>query len=221
MRSAPRSSRRPTARARRRRIADRVRARARSLRARGRMSGRACPNSYRRSSTGSHLLVGRRDSPRAAAVTPDVLVTSSRASPSSRAHALLGSPTEILHATSNTPLPTAPHHAAPEPLRQLLDERFIELGLDLDGDDLEGFEKGDETPMWSITEEVGRLVLSPSQGVWTYLAGSLEGLDFPMRVRLVERLSRYLTYKRRASVPDGEDAEKVARVPPGRGADLR
>lgn len=97
-----------------------------------------------------------------------------------------------------------------EPLRQLLDERFVELGLDLEDDDLEGFEKGNETPTWSITEEVGRLVLSPSQGVWTYLAGSLEGLDFPMRVRLVERLSRYLTYKQVTFLPDLLNAAKEA-----------
>ncbi|MEO7327254.1 MAG: SNF2-related protein [Minicystis sp.] len=89
-----------------------------------------------------------------------------------------------------------------EPLRQLLHPRFIELGLDLEDDDLEGFEHGGETPRWTITEEVGKLVLSPVQGVWSRLAGQLEALDFPMRVRLIEKLSRYLTYKQVTFLPD-------------------
>jgi hypothetical protein len=89
-----------------------------------------------------------------------------------------------------------------EPLRQILDDRFVELGLDLEEDDLEGFEKGDEIPSWTITEEVAKLVLSPSRGLWTYLSGGLEGLDFPTRVRMVERLSRYLTYKQVTFLPE-------------------
>lgn len=89
-----------------------------------------------------------------------------------------------------------------EPLHQILDDRFVELGLDLEEDDLEGFEKGDDAPMWTITEDVARLVLAPSQGLWTFLAGGLEGLDFPTRVRLVERLARYLTYKQVTFLPE-------------------
>lgn len=97
-----------------------------------------------------------------------------------------------------------------EPLRQLLDDRYVELGLDLEDDDLEGYEKGDETPTWTITEDIGRLVLSPSKGLWTYLAGQLEGLTFPTRVRIVERLARYLTYKQVTFLPELLAAAKQA-----------
>jgi hypothetical protein len=97
-----------------------------------------------------------------------------------------------------------------EPLAQLLDDRFVELGLDLVDDDLEGFEVGDEMPTWTITEDVARLVITPRQGLWTYLKSGLEGLDFELRVRMVERLARYLTYRQVPFLPELLHAAKLS-----------
>lgn len=82
-----------------------------------------------------------------------------------------------------------------ESLRNLIAPDYIRFGLDLDEDDFESDSMGDEVPRWDISERVARMVLGNGDSLWEALTGSLEKLSPNMRVRLVEQLARYLTYK--------------------------
>ncbi|NUQ72876.1 MAG: DEAD/DEAH box helicase family protein [Polyangiaceae bacterium] len=80
-------------------------------------------------------------------------------------------------------------------LDALTSPEFLTLGLDLTLDDLENDEAGRETPEWSISAEGAALATQHRPHLWGYLSSELEGLDFDVRVQVVERLARFLTYR--------------------------
>ena len=80
-------------------------------------------------------------------------------------------------------------------LRSLLDSDYVRLGLDLAEDDFEDDSIGDEQPRWEITERIVRMVLGNGGSLWEGQSDLLNGLSLELRVRVVEQLARYLTYK--------------------------
>lgn len=80
-------------------------------------------------------------------------------------------------------------------LDSLLHEDFVQLGLDLEKDEFEADASGEDLPSWRITERTAVLVLGVEGSLWEYLVEPLEKLPRPLRVRVVEQLARYLTYK--------------------------
>lgn len=82
-----------------------------------------------------------------------------------------------------------------EYVRALLDPAFVQLGLDLTEDEFENDSVGDEQPQWQITEDIVKLVLGGAGSLWELLSPQLKPLSRELRVRVVEQLGRYLTYK--------------------------
>jgi hypothetical protein len=82
-----------------------------------------------------------------------------------------------------------------ESFKNLIAPDYIRFGLDLDEDEYETGSTGEEQPRWEISERVARMVLGEEGTLWDALKGSLDELSPRMRVRLVEQLARYLTYK--------------------------
>lgn len=82
-----------------------------------------------------------------------------------------------------------------EALDRLCNPQYVVLGYDLVKDDLEEHCVGDRPPTWRISEEDAELVLSPRPHLWTFLQGPLLDVPADLRVRTVERLARYLTFK--------------------------
>lgn len=80
-------------------------------------------------------------------------------------------------------------------LQNLCDPGYLEFGLDLEDDDYEHDSTGDDQPQWHISERVARIVIGDSGSCWESMVGLLDGLPPNRRVRLVEQLARYLTYK--------------------------
>ena len=79
---------------------------------------------------------------------------------------------------------------------RLLDEKFVHFGFDLLADKFEGDSIGEDQPTWEITERTAQLVLGDGGSLWERLSDILGLLsDAQLRVRVVEQLSRYLTYK--------------------------
>ena len=75
------------------------------------------------------------------------------------------------------------------------DPRYIQLGFDLVADDLEDDTHGEHTPTWQVSHEHARRVVSARPHLWSYFTGDIYDLPSVRRVRLVERLARYLTYR--------------------------
>ncbi len=92
-------------------------------------------------------------------------------------------------------------HISPDALRRLTDERFVELGYDLEEDDVETDSRGTLTPSWRIDEDATRLVIAPSH-LWSYVKGKLEEVPADLRVRTVEQLASYLTSWHQPFLPD-------------------
>src|SRR5262249_35731253 len=82
-----------------------------------------------------------------------------------------------------------------EAISNLCDPHFLRFGLDLLDDGDEKGTVGDERPTWEISERVARMVLGERGSLWESLSPQLAPLQFPIRVRLVEQLARYLTFK--------------------------
>lgn len=78
---------------------------------------------------------------------------------------------------------------------RLLDVDYGRLGLDLSRDELESNPVGNDSPQWNITERVGQMVLGTRGSLWERQAELLASLAPDLRVRVVEQLARYLTYK--------------------------
>lgn len=95
-----------------------------------------------------------------------------------------------------------------EALQRMTDPRFVELGYDLEKDDLEHFAGGAETPTWSIDADEARLVLARDH-LWGMLTGPLHDVPADLRVRTVERLASYLVAR---SVPFLADLMAYARA---------
>ncbi|WP_257445905.1 helicase-related protein [Archangium lipolyticum] len=95
------------------------------------------------------------------------------------------------------------------PLKALCDPNFIPYGLDLAADELEDDDQGEHTPSWRISEAQARQVLAERPHLWDHLSGELAQLDVDLRVEVVERLARYLTFK---DVPFLADVLAAARA---------
>jgi superfamily II DNA or RNA helicase len=80
-------------------------------------------------------------------------------------------------------------------LENLRSPDFVGLGLDLEADEFENDPVGDASPSWEISERIARVVIGPGGSLWEGLIDLLDALDVALRVRVVEQLARYLTYK--------------------------
>lgn len=87
-------------------------------------------------------------------------------------------------------------------VRPLLHAAYVRHGIDLARDDLESDSIGDERPRWEISEHVARMVLGRGGSLWEGQSDLLDALDPKLRVRVVEQLARYLTYKQVTFLPD-------------------
>ena len=87
-------------------------------------------------------------------------------------------------------------------VRPLLHADYVRLGLDLAIDDLENDSIGDQRPRWEISEHVARMVLGRRGSLWEEQSDLLDALAPTLRVRVVEQLTRYLTYKQVTFLPD-------------------
>jgi hypothetical protein len=96
----------------------------------------------------------------------------------------------------------ATRRGAPDALKNLLNPAFLRLGLDLKEDEYEKDSIGDEKPRWEISERVARMVVGHKGSLWERLALRLDKLETGLRVRVVEQLARYLTYKEVPFLPD-------------------
>jgi len=109
----------------------------------------------------------------------------------------------IEHAAAKLYQARHPDAADHEPaLERLTHPHYVPYGLDLEKDDLEGDHVGDHTPTWTISKDVAERILSPAPSLWSFLSSPLDALmtvehgeDDPwsQRVKLIERLARYLT----------------------------
>ena len=59
-----------------------------------------------------------------------------------------------------------------------------------------------EQPEWKISERVARLVIGSGGSLCEALSNELDRLDMKRRIRVVERLARYLTYKQMPYIVD-------------------
>ena len=88
-----------------------------------------------------------------------------------------------------------------EAVRNLLHPEFVQFGLDLTKDEFEGDSTGDERPRWKISSRIAQLAIGRPGSLWEKLAHQLDALNpnppktQKLRVRIVEQLARYLTYK--------------------------
>lgn len=92
------------------------------------------------------------------------------------------------------------------------DPRYIDLGFDLAADDLEDDARGEHSPTWQVSHEHARRVVSARPHLWSYFTGDIYNLPNVRRVRLVERLAHYLTFR---SVPFLADVMASADSAPG------
>jgi hypothetical protein len=72
---------------------------------------------------------------------------------------------------------------------------YVKLGLDLSHDEFENDSIGTEAPQWHITERVAQTVVGAPGSIWERHTELLGALSPVLRVRVVEQLARYLTYK--------------------------
>ena len=80
-------------------------------------------------------------------------------------------------------------------IKYLLTTDYVKFGLDLAEDDFENDPVGVEQPRWEISDRVTRMVLGAGGSLWEGISNFLDELDRALRVRVVEQLARYLTYK--------------------------
>lgn len=76
----------------------------------------------------------------------------------------------------------------------LLNPEFVSLGLDLERDELENDEVGEQPISWTIDSELALTVIGDGRSLWAGAAELLAQFDNRLRVRLVERLARYLCF---------------------------
>jgi superfamily II DNA or RNA helicase len=81
------------------------------------------------------------------------------------------------------------------PIGTIRDPRYIDLGYDLDPDDLEDAVRGSDMPKWHVGKEHVRVVVSARPHLWSYFTSDLYSLPDLRRVRVVERLAHYLTHR--------------------------
>ena len=92
--------------------------------------------------------------------------------------------------------------------QNLLHPDYVQLGLDLNKDKYEEDSVGNERPKWQISAQIVRMVLGSPDSLWCQLSDLLKNLtpdgshEYGFRVRVVEQLARYLTYKKVTFLPD-------------------
>ena len=86
----------------------------------------------------------------------------------------------------------------------VLDVDYVRLGLGLGlgKDSLENDSFGDERPRWEISDKIARMILGRGGSLWEGLSDLLDPLTPKLRVRVVDQLARYLTYKQVTFLPD-------------------
>ena len=95
-----------------------------------------------------------------------------------------------------------------EGLQNLLHPDYLRFGLDLSDDEFEAISIGNERPKWRVNDDLARLVLGNAESLWCNLSVELNELSprnlksQELRVRVVEQLARYLTYKQVTFLPD-------------------
>lgn len=84
--------------------------------------------------------------------------------------------------------------------KALQSDEFLRFGIDLQPDELEGDDRdGTHTPQWIITPDHVEAIAAQRPHLWQTLGAELRSLtkdgipDIDMRVKVVERLARYLT----------------------------
>ena len=80
-------------------------------------------------------------------------------------------------------------------IARILDPQYIDLGYDLVPDDLEDDVRGTHTPTWQVSHEHARVVVADRPHLWSYFTGDIYNLPEARRVRLIERLAHYLTFR--------------------------
>lgn len=80
-------------------------------------------------------------------------------------------------------------------IEPLSDPDYVRLGLDLTKDEFEEDSVGNEPPGWQISARVAETVVGTGGSLWERQADLLGTLPRDLRVRVVEQLARYLTYK--------------------------
>lgn len=83
----------------------------------------------------------------------------------------------------------------PEWMSSIMNPGYVSLGLDLEKDKYESYPTGDHVPAWKISEETARAVIGPPGSLWEHFSALIVDLPRDQRVRLIEQLARYLTYK--------------------------
>jgi hypothetical protein len=89
----------------------------------------------------------------------------------------------------------ARNSGAADAIAPLLHPDYVLFGLDLAADDLEEDSVGDDQPRWQISERVAEIVVGTGGSLWERQADLLGALAHKLRVRVVEQLARFLTYK--------------------------
>ena len=89
-------------------------------------------------------------------------------------------------------------------IRNLLSPDYVRFGLDLIKDDYENDSTGERQPRWKISHRVAELVLGRGGSLWERLSNQLDlpTLTQEVRVRVVEQLARYLTYRQVMFLPE-------------------
>lgn len=77
----------------------------------------------------------------------------------------------------------------------ILHPKFLRLGLDLSSDSFEKDPGGRKKPQWEISERVAGMALEAGRPLWGRMTSVLAPLDPVSRVKVVEQLARFLTYK--------------------------
>ena len=88
-----------------------------------------------------------------------------------------------------------PEQPISEGMHRLCAPEFLTLGLDHHSDEHEADTRGDFHPQWSITDRSARMVIGQPDSLWEGVTADLDGLSWELRVRVVEQLARYLTFR--------------------------
>lgn len=83
---------------------------------------------------------------------------------------------------------------ASDGLRRLCSPEFLTLGIDLQTDEHEADTHGYFQPEWQITAHTAATVIGMPGSIWESLKPELDCRSYELRVRVVEQLSRYLTF---------------------------
>lgn len=104
-------------------------------------------------------------------------------------------------------------HAVSNTVKVFLDKDYAASGLGLAYDEFERAPLGEDHARWHITERIAQMVIGLQGTLWEKHADLLNLLSLTLRVSVMERLARYLTYKQVPFLADllvGAKAEGVS-----------